>query len=40
MYTSSIRKADKEVAFLYKDVFDFINNPLTNEKHIDLVNKT
>ena len=39
IYTSSIREADKEVAFRYKDVFDFINKPLTNEKLIDLVNK-
>ena len=39
MYTSSIRKAIKAVAFLYNDAFDFINKPLTNEKLIDLVNK-
>ena len=39
MYTSSIRETDKEVAFRCKDVFDFINKPLTNEKLIDLINK-
>jgi len=39
MYTSSIREADKQVAFQYKDVFDFINKPLTHEKLIDLINK-
>jgi FixJ family two-component response regulator len=39
MYTSSIRETDKEVAFRSKDVFDFINKPLTNEKLIDLINK-
>tara|TARA_B110000211_G_C13799378_1_gene429852 strand:- start:205 stop:579 length:375 start_codon:yes stop_codon:yes gene_type:complete len=39
MYTSSIREADKQVAFKYSDVFDFINKPLTHEKLIDLVNK-
>lgn len=39
MYTSSIRKADKKIAFQYNDVFDFINKPLTHEKLIDLVNK-
>lgn len=39
MYTSSIREADKDVAFQYGDVFDFINKPLTHEKLIDLVNK-
>lgn len=39
MYTSSIREADKEIAFQYEDVFEFINKPLTHEKLIDLVNK-
>ena len=39
MYTSSIREADKEVAFAYKDVFEFINKPLTHEKLIDLLDK-
>jgi CheY-like chemotaxis protein len=39
MYTSSIREADKEIAFKYTDVFDFINKPLTHEKLINLVNK-
>lgn len=39
MYTSSIREADKEVAFQYEDVFEFINKPLTHEKLIDLINK-
>lgn len=39
MYTSSIREADKEIAFKYGDVFDFINKPLTHEKLIDLINK-
>ena len=39
MYTSSIREADKKVAFQHSDVFDFINKPLTHEKLIDLINK-
>ena len=39
MYTSSIREADKQIAFKYSDVFDFINKPLTHEKLFDLVNK-
>jgi len=39
MYTSSIREADKKIAFKYKDVFEFINKPLTHEKLIDLINK-
>lgn len=39
MYTSSIRDADKEVAYKYSDVFDFINKPLTHEKLMDLINK-
>jgi CheY-like chemotaxis protein len=39
MYTSSIREADKKIAFKYSDVFDFINKPLTHEKLIDLINK-
>jgi len=36
MYTSSILETDKEVAFEYKDVFDFIKNNLTSKK---LINK-
>lgn len=39
MYTSSIREADKKVAFAYKDVFEFINKPLTHEKLMDLINQ-
>ncbi len=39
MYTSSIREADKEIAFQYNDVFDFINKPLTHEKLLDLINR-
>jgi len=39
MYTSSIREADKEIAFKYNDVFDFINKPLTHEKLLDLINR-
>lgn len=39
MYTSSIREADKEIAFKYDDVFEFINKPLTHEKLLDLINK-
>lgn len=39
MYTSSIREADKKVAFAYEDVFEFINKPLTHEKLIDLLNQ-
>ncbi len=39
IYTSSIREADKKIAFKFPDVVKFINKPLTQEKLIDLLNK-
>lgn len=39
MYTSSIREADKNKAFEYPDVFEFLNKPLTHDKLLDLINK-
>lgn len=39
MYTSSIREADKNTAFQYPDVFEFLNKPLTHDKLLSLINK-
>lgn len=39
MYTSSIRHTDKDQAFQYSDVFDFINKPLTYDKLYELIQK-
>ncbi len=37
MYTSSIREIDKFKALEYKDVFDFIHKPISQEKLINLI---
>ena len=37
MYTSSVRKIDKSQVLKYKDVFDFIHKPISQDKLINLV---
>lgn len=37
MYTSSVRKIDKSEVLKYKDVFDFIHKPISQDKLINLV---
>ena len=38
MYTSSIRKSDRDLAFQYNDVFEFVSKPLSKEKLTNLIN--
>ena len=38
MYTSSIRKSDRDLAFQYNDVFEFVSKPLSKEKLNNLIN--
>jgi CheY-like chemotaxis protein len=37
IYTSSIREVDKNSALQFKDVFKFVNKPLSNKKLKDLI---
>jgi CheY-like chemotaxis protein len=37
IYTSSIREIDKNSALQFKDVFKFVNKPLSNKKLKDLI---
>ena len=37
MYTSSIREADKNKAFQYNDVFEFINKPISHQKLVNII---
>ncbi|MBO72617.1 MAG: response regulator [Flavobacteriales bacterium] len=37
MYTSSIREIDKTEAFLYNDVFEFINKPISHQKLVNII---
>lgn len=37
MYTSSVRNIDKSQVLKYKDVFDFIHKPISQDKLINLI---
>ncbi|MBI35917.1 MAG: response regulator [Flavobacteriales bacterium] len=37
IYTSSIREIDKTEAFLYNDVFEFINKPISHQKLVNII---